>query len=582
MPEHTQDEPAKEQEEPHTPPVSPEPGTKKRFDLKAFIKTKKGKITLAIASVLVVLGLVFAIPASRYAVAGLVIKKDVVVEVIDTKTGKAVSAVQLALGGQTARTDATGKATFKAVAAGPGHITAKKSYYQDGTVDVLVPILASPANVQVRMIATGRQVPVTVTNKINGQPVGGVEITVSDATATTTDDGQATLVLPADRPTVSATFTANGYNKLAADVTVTEQKDDKNNFGITPAGSIYFLSKRTGKIDVMRSDLDGANATVAVAGTGHEDEGNTVLLASRDWKYLALRAKRDSDDAKLYLISTADNKLSTIDEGANVSFTPVGWYNQTFVYTVYRPNVQPWEKKGSSIKSFNAQTSQIATIDDTDASGTDGTHWAHETFTNVYILEDGLVYGKFWNNYFSSPELIAGKKDTIISVKPDGSQKKTAKDFASTAQSYIETRAYKPDEVYIRVAGTPQKFYEYEDGNVTETTAVDGNTFYDANYPTYLLSPSGSKTFWYEQRDGKNVSFVGDKDGGNGQQVLADDAYQPYGWYSDDYLLFSKKGSELYILPRDNSKNVAPFKVTDYHKPNVGFPGYGYGYGGGY
>jgi hypothetical protein len=44
-------------------------------------------------------------------------------------------------------------------------------------------------------------------------------------------------------------------------------------------------------------------------------------------------------------------------------------------------------------------------------------------------------------------------------------------------------------------------------------------------------------------------------------------------------VLVSKSGSELYITPADFG--TKPLKVTDYHKPNVTFRGYGGGYGGG-
>jgi len=40
-------------------------------------------------------------------------------------------------------------------------------------------------------------------------------------------------------------------------VQVTDQAVPANTFSVTPAGKLYFLSKRTGQINVMKSDLDG-------------------------------------------------------------------------------------------------------------------------------------------------------------------------------------------------------------------------------------------------------------------------------------------------------------------------------------
>jgi hypothetical protein len=586
------DTPSEPQEEPipenhHEATTEPSSSTdkpsknKKKFDFKAFWHTKKGKITVIAAAIALIIAVVFTIPASRYAVAGLVIKKDLSVQVVDSNTGKPVTSVQVSLAGQTAKTDKDGKVTFHNVPVGQYSVSAKKTYYQNGSGNALVPILSNAQTAKVSLVATGRQVPISVTNKITNQPLANVEVVAGDATVTTDDAGVATIVLPADKATVNATFKLNNYNSVSADVTVTEQQDDKNKFSLTPAGKIYFLSKRTGKINVMKSDLDGSNATIAVAGTGQESETQTVLLASRDWKYLALKAKRDSDVEKLYLINTADDKLTLMDEGAKVSFTPIGWSNESFVYQVVREDAPEWQPKHISIKSFNAAVSKITTLDDAEGVGSSSANWAREVYTSTYILGDHIVYGKHWNYSYGSVGLIAGKKDGIYTVKTTAEGKQTVKDFAATTSSYLEATLYKPNEIYFRLAGNPAKFYEYEDGKVEETTEVNDNNFYNQTYATYLVSPSAKYTFWYESRDGKKVSFVGDQNGANGKEVLADDDFVPYGWYSDEYLLFAKKGSELYIAPRNNPTNVSPLKITDYHRPAVSFPGYGYGYGGG-
>ena len=54
------------------------------------------------------------------------------------------------------------------------------------------------------------------------------------------------------------------------------------------------------------------------------------------------------------------------------------------------------------------------------------------------------------------------------------------------------------------------------------------------------------------------------------------------GWYTDNYLLVSKGGSELYIAAAGNPDFSKALKVTDYHKPNIVYRGYGGGYGGGF
>lgn len=54
--------------------------------------------------------------------------------------------------------------------------------------------------------------------------------------------------------------------------------------------------------------------------------------------------------------------------------------------------------------------------------------------------------------------------------------------------------------------------------------------------------------------------------------------YSPYGWFTDNYLLVQKSGSELYVMVPDGS--AQPFKIANYYKPQRSYPGYGGGYGG--
>jgi len=540
---------------------------KQKFNFKAFLKTKKGKIVAVLVAVILIIGVVFAVPASRYAVAGLVVKKDVMVELTDSETGKPVSAADVTLGRQTYKTNAHGKATFTSIAAGNWHVSTKKSYYQDGATDVLVPILSNPGTVKISVVATGRQVPVTVTNKITGEAIANAEILANDAAATTAENGEATLVLPADKQTVSAMFKVSGYNDLTADITITEQIDDKNKFALTPVGTVYFLTKRTGKVDVMSSNLDGSNQKVVLAGTGKETDNNAYpeLIPSADWKHLVLKARRDND-VKLYSISTTDNKLTTIDEGAGIDFTTIGWAGDSFVYQVFRPTVKMWEAKRFSLKAYSDATKKITTLDDTEGTGTGPGAWLSQIYAFTRIVDGRVVFVKYWEDQNMTGELNT-KKDPFVTVKPDGSDKKTVKEFTSPWTKTFELRANKPDSFYLRVIYhvNPTEYFEYLDGQLTTTTAVDANTFY-SNVLYYKVSPSGKHTAWQEFRD-KWVVLVGDEKGANGTVVFSENGYQPLGWFTDDYLLLVKDGT-LYVYPTKPQTGAALQKVTEFLSVN--------------
>lgn len=567
----TDDEPDGVKVDPATAPGGKRPNAWHRFW--HWAKTHK-KVSIPLAVVLV-LGIWLAIPYTRFMVAGLFMKQDYKVVVLDQTTGKPVSAATVLLNDQKASTDGQGKASLH-VPVGYEKLTVKKSYYQTTEQNVSVPILDQKEPYTVRIKATGRQVPITVVNKISGKPLKGVLIRSGDSEAKTNSEGQAVLVVPTGKASVSAELSGEGLNKAVATVKVTTEADPANKFTMTPSGKLYFLSNASGKIDVVKSNLDGTERAVVLAGTGNEDKQNTLLLATTDWKYLALLSKRDGGEyAKLFLIDTASDKVTTMDEG-KAEFSLVGWRGHHFVYNVRRVEVKEWQPGRQALKSFNAETGQLATLDQTAAEGAD---WSYigQFFSDFYIIEDKAVYTVQW--YGSSTSVLAGKNNSIRTVDVSGANKKDVKTFVANDVGYMQTTSYEPNSVYYRVSqnygATKQTYYEYEDGAIKEVQLAD-DQFYQA-YPTYLFSPSGGKTFWSELRDGKNALFVGDKDGKNGTQIANLSEHAPYGWYTDEYLLTSKNSSELYILP---AAGGTPLKMTDYYKPALTIRGYGGGYGG--
>lgn len=552
---------------------------------KSWYKTNK-KLSIPITALVIFL-IILVVPWSRYQIAGLVIKKDVAIFVTDSKTNSVVSSAVVELGGKSTETNGQGKALFKAVPVGPKNVKVIKKYYQDAGAKVTVGF-SGAQRFNLSATATGRQVKVNITNTINKKVLAGVTIKVADVSAKTDTSGNAVIVLRAGTTSKPASFSLSGYNDASATIKVDDNSVLLNNFTLTPVGKVYFLSKLSGNIDVVKTNLDGTNRQTVYAGTGKEEDGGTVLLASRDWKYLALLSKHDSDQPQLYLIETATDKVSVMDQG-NAAFTLVGWSNDSFVYQVTRNSYANWQSKKFALKSFNADSKQLAVLDQTDAAG-DANQYAQEQLGNAYITADGtVVYHKDWykysSNYYQPNDQANGKQNGIYSIRTDGSGKKTLKNFdVSTANgysNYINSQSGKPDEVYYshNDGGSNSSYYEYKNGSLQ---TISSDAYPNSGiYNTYLQSPTGNQTFWSEQRDGKNTLFIGNQDGDGGKTIAALSDYQTYGWYSDNYLLVSKNSSELYILPVTGlADGQSPIKITDYHKPVQNYYGYGGGYGG--
>lgn len=545
-----------------------------------WYKTKK-KISIPLTALLITL-IILAIPVTRYKILGLFIKKDFSVTVLDAQTNKPVSEVAVNLAGEIGSTDKDGKATLR-VPLGKSDLNLTKKYYENQSSSVNVGLSESSNNFEAKLNATGRQVPLSVIDKISKKPVADAVISAADTTIRTDNDGKATIVLPQGQEAVDGTVSKDNFNSAAVKISITEEVSDKNTFSITPAGKLYFLSKLSGKIDVVKTNFDGTDRKTVLAGTGKEDGSNTILLASRDWKYLALLSKRDGQE-KIFLIETASDALSVIDEG-DATFTLTGWLDDNFVYKVNRTNIKEWQNNRTSLKSFNATNKKITTLDNSVAKGSEDDYLEQSTDT-PYLTSDRVVYTKSWSQYYGlDVKITKDMKNTIVSIKPDGTDKKTLKsfdpEFGSEYGSYFQTAAYKPNEIYIGFTNSDNKttYFEYEDYQIKSLSNIDEENFYGF-YPTYLLSPSGKQTSWYEQRDGKNTLFIGDQNGNNEKELAKLTDYVPYGWYTDDYLLYSKNNSELYIVSATDFNIENMLKVSDYHKPDYDFAGYGGGYGG--
>lgn len=541
-------------------------------------KSRYGTL-LGLLAVIVIL---LAVPFTRYAILGTVLKSDVFITVTD-KTGKPVSGANVTLSGQQKLTNASGKATIHAKL-GKSEVTTAKKYYRSSIASTTVTLSKKSNTLKLSITSLGREVPVKVINKITGKPLTNATIAIDGSQTKTDKAGLANVILSPDETSQKAKLSLAGFNNSNITIAVKDTLTSSNTFGLTPSGKIYFLSNESGHIDVVKSNLDGTDRQTVLAGTGNEESSNTSLLASRDWKYLALLAKRtkaNSATASVYLIDTTKNdKFSTIDEG-NANFTLSGWSGHQFLYTVNRNEVKQWQPNAQALKSYNAESGKLATLDQTSGEGSSDRDFTRTTFSNIYLLDNEVVYGiNYSSSYYRSS--TGGRNVSLVSVKPDGSKRKVVRDFAVPSNvSYYEVnlRPYEPNSLYIQTPdydGGAPAFYEYEAGKLSEKTDLTQNAYYKS-YPTYLQSPDNNATFWTELRDGKNTLFVGDAQAKNASQIASLSKYTPYGWYSSDYLLVSLDGSELYIMPRTGGSAL---KVTDYYRPDIDYRGYGGGYGG--
>jgi hypothetical protein len=549
----------------------------------SWYKTNKKK-SLPLTA-LIVFGLLLLVPLSRYKIAALKLKNNYSLEIIDATTGTPISGATVRTGNIQGLTDGSGKVTLLNAPVGRHKVVVTKTYYKESTENELVPILKQKTVSRVKLVATGRQVKISVKNLVSQEALSDVDIKIAEVSAKTDKTGNAIVVLPVGTKNAKVELSLDGFNNTEATVLVDDKTIKQNDFTLTPFGKIYFLSKLSGKIDVVKTNLDGSSRQTVLAGTGKEDSNNTVLLASRDWKYLALLSKRDGGaNPKLYLVNTSNDSMLAMDNISGASFNPVGWSGHNFIFTATKNNAPQWQSNRSSLKSYNAESSKVILLDQTKADGNSADDFVNENIGSVYQIGDKVLYEKYWSGYSSK---FNGKQGGIYSISANGGSIQTLKtlDYEFMKNSSIASIPDEVNKVYYNIVEKDANpaYYVYENGKVSSKNDIkdEFDKYYQQGATTYLQSPSGNNTFWTESRDGKNALFIGDQNGDNGKQVASLADYKPYGWFSDDYLLVSKNSSELYIMPKSGiNEKLQPLKVTDYHKPVQNFYGYGGGYGG--
>src|SRR5438105_4916067 len=92
------------------------------------------------ASVLLLVLLLAAVPFTRYNLAGLVVKRDFTMKLVDSTAKTPVSGATITIGSQSVESDGTGKVRLH-VNVGNREFHISKKYYAPGSANLLVPIL---------------------------------------------------------------------------------------------------------------------------------------------------------------------------------------------------------------------------------------------------------------------------------------------------------------------------------------------------------------------------------------------------------------------------------------------------------
>lgn len=521
---------------------------KKKNKLQKIIKNKWFYIIVAL-----ILAAMFIIPFSRYLILGSFIKNNYQLTLIDSLTDKPVSDVTINISGSNYQTNALGQANMR-LNVGRHEYRLSKQYYAPLNGYIFVGFASHQAST-IKLRATGRQVPITIINKLTGKPIAGAKIAVLKTDAITNNNGQAQIVLPTKKSSYVATISDNGYNSISLPIQVTTAAN-VNLVGLVPSGYIYYLSNTTGTINVIKANLDGSNPMIELAGTGLETN-STTLIPSPDWQYLVLEAVRSGNNPGLYVINTATGNIDEFESSAD-NFQLIGWSGDNFIYDETSLSDSSSMIGREQIKSYDALNNRLNIIDQNQVVGS-APSYAYQSFSNFQLLANLLVYSTTWTsvNGYS----LSSQTDTIRGVNPDGLDKIDYTTFPAQSTQAINIVRNLPLSLYISMTSNNQtSYYSFTNGAINPVN-ISQSTF-SSNYPTYYLSPSGSETLW---QNNQNQIFVGNQSGQNSKQLIFPNGYNLSGWYDNTYLLL-QKNNQLFIAPASGSNK--PTLIGNYFSPS--------------
>jgi hypothetical protein len=465
-------------------------------------------------TILLIIGGIAALavwPSSRYFVLNTAgARSSLSLKVTDESTGLPLKNVAVEIGDLQTKTDDTGTAKLSMVRLGSQQLKVERVAFASINKTIVVGWGSNPLGLM-SLKATGAQYVFDAKDYLSNKAVKA-EAVSGDASAYADKNGK--IVLTVEDPetdTVSVKIQADEYR--TEDLQFAATTKEVAAIRMVPVQPLIYVSKKSGKYDLYKVDVDGKNKTLLLAGTGRERQ-TIGLSVSPDGTQAALISSRGTKrDVNGYLldvltlINLKDNKTSTIDEAQYIR--AVDWAGKRFIYTVTYAAPSAATDNRQRIISYNTEESARSVLANSD------------NFNGV-ISSKGFVYYAIDN---SDPKQPA----SFNRIKADGSSKQTilSKQVWTIQQSEIT-------KINLE---TPDGWYEYTFGT---GAAQKGNPPAEVfNGRQYSADASGTRHAWVESRDGKGVLLVHDEDKSRDTLLVsASGVTMPVRWLSSNVLAY--------------------------------------------
>lgn len=473
--------------------------------------TKLRYATLGVAGILVVL--IGLVPASRYFVLNTVgVRAKASIVVFDDASDLPLKNVQVTLGNQSAKTDAKGKVNLAHLKLGRQQLVIKKRAFADVSKTVTLGWGSNPlGNSTLRPI--GAQYSLYVTDWLSGKPVAGAEASSGEYDAVADKEGKLVLTIDAsadDNLNVKVQSKDYRTETIALDLNTKSKVDVK----LVPSRKHIFVSKRSGKYDLFKIDVDGQNEQLVLAGTGNENEAMTILPHPTSELTAFVSTRGNTRNADGYLMNTlniidlSDNDVQSVVQSEDIRL--LGWSGDKLVFIQVVAGASAPNDKRQRLVVYDSKTAQKIEL-----ATSNNFNDALLVGTTIYYAP-GNVYNSSVTNHFYSQRI-------------DGSNKKALLD------GEVWT-AFRTTYDKLALSGD-QMWYDYSLGDTKAYRRAGAPS--NLQDVSYFDNRDVSATLWVEERDGKNTLLLSQASGGDDKILKAQAGLQaPLRWLNDQTVIY--------------------------------------------
>lgn len=429
------------------------------------------------------------IPPSRYFFLNLFgVRSSMSVVVYDESSKLPLKNVAVSISGKTTKTNEKGKAELTDIKLGRQKLIIAKRAFADIDDPVTIGWGSNPlGNKEIKPV--GAQYTFYLTDWLTGKEVSEGEATSGEFAAYADKQGKILLTIePSNDEDLAVEISSKGYRTEKIKLELANKA--KRDVALVSDRKHPFFTRRDGKYDLYKIDVDGKNEELVLAGTGYESENITMLSHPTAEIAAFVNTRENVRNTDGYLLQTLtivdleDNKTEQIAQSEVIKL--FGWSGDKLVYL----------KQISGASAANPERNKIFVYD---SNSTETKELASaNSFNDIKLIGKDLYYAP-GNTY------LAGVDSSYIKQPVAGGEK-------TVIVNKEVWNAFRKDYDNFDLSVTGQLWYTYKLGDKQAVKSDDVPSSFSSRY--YRDSPDGKHSLWSEDRDGKGTLLVYDTETG--------------------------------------------------------------------